>query len=187
MTIMTRLVRLLKADVHGVMDQFEDRGLLLRQSLREMETSLGQKEARLKALSGCIGRLTRQAARHREEMEKLDQDVDLALSKAKDDIARMLIRRHLALESAVGLLKAQIQTTSTKKGKLAEIIRDQKLRYETLKAQAETWQQQGANDVPGTSARSFAGDGDPTAIRDEEIELALIRRKEAFKKQGGPE
>ena len=33
MSIMTRFVRIFKADIHGVMDQLEDKGLLLKQYL----------------------------------------------------------------------------------------------------------------------------------------------------------
>ena len=54
MGIMTRMLRLCKADVHGVMDQLEDKGLLLKQYLREMETSLGHKEQQVNALTQRI-------------------------------------------------------------------------------------------------------------------------------------
>jgi len=40
MGITTRLVRIFKADLHGVMDQLEDQGLLLKQHLRDMQAAL---------------------------------------------------------------------------------------------------------------------------------------------------
>ena len=76
MGIMTRMLRLCKADVHGVMDQLEDKGLLLKQYLREMETSLGHKGAAGRTrLTQRIGRLTGQIARHGQEMDKLERDL----------------------------------------------------------------------------------------------------------------
>ena len=51
MGLFTRMVRLCKADMHGVMDQMEDRGLLLKQHLRDMETALHQKEIYLKQMT----------------------------------------------------------------------------------------------------------------------------------------
>jgi len=110
MGIMTRMLRLCKADVHGVMDQLEDKGLLLKQYLREMQTSLGHKQRQVAALTQRIGRLGSQIARHREEMDKLEGDLNLALNKQKDDIARMLIRRRRALETASIHLKEQVGT-----------------------------------------------------------------------------
>ena len=48
MGITSRLIRIFKADIHGVMDQFEDKGLLLKQYLRDMEDALSDKETCLK-------------------------------------------------------------------------------------------------------------------------------------------
>ena len=47
MGIASRMVNIFKADVHGVVDQFEDQGLLLKQYLRDMAEALSQKEAEL--------------------------------------------------------------------------------------------------------------------------------------------
>jgi phage shock protein A len=184
MTIMTRFARLFKADVHGVMDQLEDKGLLLRQYLREMETSLRQKEAQIRALSENIDRLTARTQRQKAEMAKIDQDVDLALSMEKDDIARKLIRRRLDIEAATGHLEEQIVDGSKEKARLTEIIRDQRLQYETFQARADTWQQQIGNESFASAARSFPDLETSTQIRDEEIELELIRRKKALAKEG---
>lgn len=184
MSIMTRFVRLFKADVHGVMDQLEDKKLLLRQYLREMEKSLGQKEAQVRALSDRMDRLTAYTQRQTQEITKINQDVDLALSMRKDDIARMLIRRRLETEATAGHLEEQIENASREKSRLLDTIRDQRLQYETFKARADTWQQQGGNEPFASAAHTFTGVDDSTQIRDEEIELELIRRKKTLAKEG---
>ena len=50
MGIMTRLIKICKADVHGVMDQLEDKALLLKQHLRDMQETLTAKETELKKM-----------------------------------------------------------------------------------------------------------------------------------------
>lgn len=184
MTIMTRCIRLFKADVHGVMDQLEDKELLLKQYLREMETSLDQKEAQLNTLSTRIDRLAAHTQRQTDEISKIDQDVDLALSKEKNDIARMLIRRRLDIEAAMGEIKHQISAASKEKASLVETVRDQQLQYETLKARAETWHRRSENEPFASAAQSFSTDVSAIHIRDEQIELELIRRKAALAKDG---
>ena len=184
MTIMTRFIRLFKADVHGVMDQLEDKGLLLSQYLREMENSLGQKKAQLRSLSERIDRWVAHTQRQTVEINKIDQDLDLALSKEKTDIARMLIRRRLGIEAAAGELEEQLSESKKQKACLVETIKDQQLQYETLKARAETWQRRSENDPFVSAARSFSVDGRSGQIRDEEIELELIRRKQALAQDG---
>lgn len=185
MTIMTRFVRLFKADIHGVMDQLEDKGLLLRQYVREMQATLNRKERQLGALSERMDRLSAHVERHTEEMRKLDQDINLAIAKEKEDIARKLIRRHHDLEIAVGHLKEQAETTAMEQTHLAATIREQKLQYETLQARAETWHRRPADDPFACSPLSFANHENQSNTCDEEIELELIRRREALRAKGG--
>ncbi|WP_319409358.1 PspA/IM30 family protein [uncultured Desulfosarcina sp.] len=186
MGIMTRMVRLCKADVHGVMDQLEDKGLLLKQYLREMETSLGHKEQQVNALTRRIGRLTGQIARHAEEVDKLERDLTLALQKEKDDIARMLIRRRRALETAAGHLKEQIDAMSLEKTQLTETLSHQRLQYETLNAKADACCFQATDHLFETASDRNAGIVYSTEPVDEEIELELLTRKDALQKGGTP-
>ena len=186
MGIMTRMLRLCKADVHGVMDQLEDKGLLLKQYLREMETSLGHKEQQVNALAQRIGRLTGQVARHAQEMDKLERDLVLALEKEKDDIARMLIRRRRALESASSHLTEQIDTMAQEKTHLAETLAHQRLQYETLKAKADAYCSRAADQLFETASGHNAGTIYSIDPGDEEIELELLTRKEALQKGETP-
>ncbi len=186
MGIMTRMLRLCKADVHGVMDQLEDKGLLLKQYLREMETSLGHKEQQANALTQRIGRLTGQIARHGQEMDKLERDLVLALEKEKDDIARMLIRRRRALETASTHLTEQIETLTQEKTQLAETLAHQRLQYETLRAKADTYCSQAADRLFEATSSRNAGTVYSIDPGDEEIELELLARKEALQKGDAP-
>lgn len=186
MGIMTRMLRLCKADVHGVMDQLEDKELLPKQYLREMETCLEQKERQVRALTQRHVRLTARIARHAEEMDKLEGDLTLALNKEKDDIARMLIRRRRALETAARHLKEQVETITQEKTQLSETLARQRLQYETLEARAGTYCRQAADQLFETPSHP---DGEALFSHnqtDEEIELELLERKEALHKGGTP-
>jgi phage shock protein A len=186
MGIMTRMLRLCQADAHGVMDQLEDKGLLLKQYLREMVASLDRKEHQRQALTRRLEQLNGQVTRHAEEMAKLETDLTLAVEKEKDDIARMLIRKRRAIESACILLNEQIADATREKNQLSETLADQRLKYETLKARADAYACR-ADDRLFASGGPFDGDAThehPPA--DEEIELELIRRKDACQKGGTP-
>ena len=47
MGILSRFFRICKSDIHGVMDLLEDRELLLKQHIRDMETALADDRAGL--------------------------------------------------------------------------------------------------------------------------------------------
>ena len=100
MAIMSRIVRLFKADLHGVMDQIEDRPLLYRQYLREMEAALQVKSARWELLKDNLRQLTEAQEEARAEIARIEADLDLALNQNRDDAARFLIRKQHAAEAS---------------------------------------------------------------------------------------
>jgi len=186
MGIMTRLIRLWKADVHGVMDQLEDKGLLLKQYLREMETSLGHKQRQAEALTQRMERISGRIARQAQEMDKLEEDLHLALSKQKDDIARMLIRKRRGIENASVHLRQQIETLMQEKSRLSETLSHQQLQYETLKAKADVYCRRAGDPVFETTSPYCPESLYAVDPSDEEIELELLQRKETMQTGGTP-
>jgi phage shock protein A len=177
------MFRLCKADVHGVMDQIEDKGLLLKQYLREMETSLEEKKSRMMQIKQTSRRVERDQAQRHEEMRKLEKDLDLAVRKEKDDIARMLIRKRRTLQASCEHLEYQIKNLSDERSKLSEILAQQRLQYDQLNVKTATFFQQTEQYVFNESSAADASYG-WAASTDEEIELELLQRKEALS-QGG--
>lgn len=184
MGIMTRMLRLCKADVHGVMDQLEDKGLLLRQYLREMEDSLENKERQIQGMTRNAEQLQHHILRHGEEMEKLEADLNLAIEKEKDDIARMLIRRRRFLENACRCLKDQHETIAREKSALSATLADQRLQYETLKARADAYCRQTDQRLWAEESGVQNGQWGPLDPKEEEVELELLQRKETLQKGG---
>lgn len=128
MGTLTRLVRLCKADIHGVMDQMEDRDLLLRQHLRDMREELDRKESRL---AGMLA--SREDARREREhraRESLEQDLELAIAREKDEIARTLIGKLKPLAHHDDELNRHIQALDTDIARLRTELEEQRLLFE---------------------------------------------------------
>jgi phage shock protein A len=184
MAILSRMLRLFKADVHGVMDQLEDKELLLKQYLREMETSLEEKQGRLNRCVQSIRQAESDFDQRKEEVRKLENDLDLAVRKEKDDIARMLIRKRRSLQSSCEQLKLQVEVLAQENSHLSETVARQRLQYDQLKVKAATLRQQtqsGGFDNGITAVIPSHGWRAPT---DEEIELELLQRKESLQEGG---
>ncbi len=186
MGILSRMLRLCKADVHGVMDQLEDKGLLLKQALREMEAGLKAKDNRLAHISGRCRQIERELSARREEVKKLEKDLDLAVSKEKDDIARMLIRKRRTLQSSCDQLVGQMVGLTEEQNALSETLARQRMKYDQLKIKAAAFCQQ-------AESREFEATADASdtaygwkAPTEEEIELELLQRKEALAQGGAP-
>ncbi len=181
MGIMTRFMKLCKADIHGVMDQLEDKGLLLKQYLRDMEEELGRKEARVRKMVASREQAERDHDRYTQECEKLDRDIEAAISKDKDDIARLLIRKLKPLAYHCDELGRHLQNLAREISQYRECIEEQRLQYEQLQLRSkeyfnrmerEEWAKTISNRTPSVVA------GEPS---EGEVELELLKRKEATK------
>jgi len=178
MSIMTRFVRLFKADMHGVMDQIEDRHLILSQSLREMEESLDQKSRRLKRMSAALSEGRAESERTEAEMRMLDADLDAAIRKDRDDIARFLIRKRKGLKSHAESIGRHLRTLDAESRDLAETLERQRQEYEQIRLKAADLSRTRPDAAwEGAATAPAAG----TGLSEEEIELELLRRKEILK------
>lgn len=184
MTIMTRLLRLWKADIHGVMDKIEDQGLLLQQHLREMENSLQLKETQFRQLTKSKRLVHVELTAGIQESERLESDLELALRKEKDTIAKLLIRRQIVQQRHNGKLQQRHDTLAEEQKQLSQMLAEQRLQYEIFRVKAGSFTLR-LNRPPGdhTDARTDQPAG-ADSIDEHEIELELIRRKEQLEKDG---
>lgn len=186
MGIMSRIVRIWKADVNGVMDELEDKGLLLKQSIREMEEELDRKHHHLKALQAAGERLQRELENSGCEQRELEKDLEIALAKGRDDIGRMLIRKIKLARASQAALAQHLETTTRDTAKFQELFQAQKRRYEQYQLRAKQYfadkqreQWSAASSTPGWDSSCAQ---EPSA---EEIELELLKYKESFARDQG--
>lgn len=179
MGITTRFLRLCKADIHGLMDQLEDKRLLLKQHLRDMEEELSRKQARLKRMVASREQAQREHEKHSLECEKLDQDLAVAIDKDKDDIARRLIKRLKPLAHHRDQLGRHIETLDLEIRQLRDCVEEQRLQYEQLQLRSAQYlhraEREQRDDIISHDITQ-----EPS---EEEVELELLQRKEA--KRGG--
>jgi len=184
MAILSRMFRICKADIHGVMDQIEDRGLLLKQYLREMEASLEEKTARLQTVERAIVDIEKEVAARRSETEKLDADIDGALHRDRDDIARTIIRKRRTIAAVCERMASRREILVSERESLAEKLEHQRLQYEELKTRAAVYcRGNAALSTAAADLQASAGAGLAVATEDE-VELELLRRKETLQTGG---
>ena len=185
MSIMTRFVRIFKADIHGMMDQLEDKGLLLKQYLRDMEAALEQKNARLQKVNVSRNQALRERDKYHQEINKLEQDLEVALNRNKDHIARLLIKKIKPLASLREDIEAHVAALDLEIAKFQECIDQQNIQYEKLKQRASEYFHQAEQKEWEKNYSDFPLGNISQELTEEEIELELIQRKETLKAQTG--
>jgi len=186
MSIMTRFIRLCKADIHGVMDQLEDKELLLKQYLRDMEDALGKDEAHLRQLTQARETVHQEYQQYETEIARTEDEIETAIQKDKDDIARFLIRKIKPLIKRHDETGLKIKSSDAEISRLKESVsqRQRQLRELQLRSQNYLRVMKSENTMAGMPG--FLNDsniGEPSA---EEIESELFRRKEKLRKEVRP-
>lgn len=174
MKLLDRVATLLRADAHGVVESLEDRALLLKQYVREAELDLNRKRARLEALREEGKRLAEALAGCEAEVRSLDEDIELALKGDKEELARFSIRRLLPRRTEVGALRSQLEQRAAEERCLAEQLATQQAQLERLRTRVRAEVAQ----TPATESVRPAWLSE-TAVSDEEVEIELMRRRQA--------
>jgi phage shock protein A len=163
------------------MDHLEDKGLVLKQHLRDMEEEVNRKEARLNKIKASRDHSQREYEKFVQESEKTEQDIAVAIEKDKDDIARVLIKKLKPIAYHRDELGRHIETLDREITQFGKSVEEQRLQYEQLKlrcteyfraVEREQWEKAVSTIVPHSVSR------EPS---EEEIELELLQRKESIK------
>lgn len=171
MTLITRMSRLFRADLHAVLDRIEEPKALLLQAIREMEEALSQDGRLAQGLKRQHESLAAHEAELQAALRSLEEEMDLCFDSGEEALARGLIKRRLETERAVkakGLQRKEVEA------ELAEVqarIEENRSRLETIRQKAEA-----LADLPGDFgseaawARPEIGEG--------EVEVAFLREKQ---------
>ncbi len=171
MRVFERMGRLVRADAHGLMDQLEERSLVLRQHLREAENEVERKQVALEAMDEQRRALADQGQRLEARVAELDGDVELALAGEDPDLARYAVRRLIPQKAALKELFARAAELDARRSRLAERLEAQRAQLAELR--------------PRVRAALAKRDLGPVVecrgelVSDEEVELELLRRRTA--------
>jgi phage shock protein A len=172
MALMNRFARLLRADVHAVLDRLEEPETLLRQSLREMEEEFAAAAQVLKARELEL----RQAQSRRCDIDaalgRIAGEFDLAFGAGNDALMRSLLRRRLEHDRLARHIDQRRTALEVDIAERRRVLDEQRQRLDALRQKAALFDVEPAAEV---DAAAVAGD---FAVTDEDVELALLRERQ---------
>lgn len=180
MQILKRLARICKADINGLMDQFEDKELLLKQYLRDMAAALTQKEVRQKKISQSRCAAVQRLECIHQEIGRIEKDLEMALKHDKDRIARHLIRKLKPISELGSQMQKHIDKLDRELARLQTSIDQQRLQFEQLKLHSADFIDRSEQNNIYAAIPDFVTVHNSPALSDEVIEHELRRRKEAL-------
>ena len=179
MGILSRVIRLCKADLHGVMDQLEDKDLLLKQHLREMQAAMAGRQARIDQLEEALRSGQGDRAMHAKQLQVLEEDLDLAVARGKDDIARMLIRKLIPMRKRVACMTHRLEAMTGQVDEERDRLGVQRLAYDDIRQRVAAVRERARNAEVMADMGPIGMRSPQLAPSEEEIEWELMQRKEA--------
>lgn len=174
MTILTRLTRLFRADLHALLDRVEEPDLLLRQSLREMDDAHAEATRRLQIERGRRAAIGRRQQQVEAMLAGVPAELALCFEAGNEALARVLLRRRLEGERLLAHLQRQCGVLDAAIDEQQAAVVRQREQLDRLREQAELQTPDGAADDPGDDC---AGAGFGFGVSDADVELALLRER----------
>jgi len=172
--LINRFTRLLKADLHTVIEQFEEPMMLLKQSLREMEEVVQQEQQQLKHSQQQQSQTDAHIARLETLVLESSSKLETCFGAGNETLARALIRQKLEAEQRLNRLKEKRE----KIGKMAEEIQQ---RVNEQQPKLEMMRQELAllniEKPHSATASDRTDDWFQTAVSDADVEVALLHEK----------
>ena len=168
MTLITRLSRLFRADLHALLDRLEAPDVLLQQAIRDMEgeIQLQQQEQKRRALEQQ--QLQRRFNDQQERLQTQETELDLCLEAGNDALTRALLRRRLEQQQMSSQLQQRLQVLAEQIHAADDALQQQHRELQSLREQAELLLQPATRHADTTNV---------SAITDADVELALLKAK----------
>jgi phage shock protein A len=170
MAIFSRLTRLLKADIHGLLDFLEEPEVTLRQAIREMEEELLLNRTRLKRLEDEICTTEKNRLEVTKKISDLSSDIALCFKESKAELAKSKVRERLINESHLLLLKSDFETLSTRHEKIKATITEQEKCVESYNQKLTLFSKDKISSIsPSIQSHS--------KISDDDVEMAFLKER----------
>lgn len=172
MTLLRRLSRLLKADMHGILDNLEEPEEVLKQSIRDMEAALACKSHTLAVLQSRLQRLRAEVQAAERAVRDIDHQIDICFEAANHTLARNFIRKRLVVQRQVRKLSGAIEELHPQQAALEHIIAEQRQQLAAVVQQFEHYAS--AHQAEANPTTPFAPAQGDASVTDDEVEVAFL-------------
>ena len=173
MTLINRVSRLFRADLHAVLDRVEEPDLLLHQAIREMEDDLAVDRRRLAGLAEGRRALDARLAELEAQVSRAEEELDICFAAGKDDLARALIKRRLEAARLGDFLRAKRADLERHTAGLESRIGENVARLEAMRQKAELLASRNPSEP-----HEVSWSAPDCRVRDEDVEVAFLRERQ---------
>lgn len=169
MTILGRISKLFKADVHCILDQLEEPAAVLKQALREMEEEIRKDMQLLAQMKTRAERLNSRKNAHDREVSGTDEQLEVCFIARNESLAKAMIRKRLEAQKRIAFISNEIEKENKEIEVLSHRIKEREEAMNHIREKFELLTEEAFSTEPA--------DKDPCKLRvtEEEVEVAFLR------------
>jgi phage shock protein A len=171
MTLMMRITRLFKADMHGLLDLLEEPEAVLKQAIRDMESEIEQGRQALAERQRRVERLRRVSVHLENSINTYEERIDIAFEAQNDDLARTFIRKKLETENRLRATARSIADMMVETDTMQNQLRDQQAQLDAIIAKMPLYAGEPSDTEPPVGSATSSG------VAEEDVEAAFLREK----------
>ncbi len=177
MSLLKRIHRLCKADIHGFLDTIESPEIILRQAIREMEEELEKSARRSAGCEQAIKQLNMRIERWQESIADYSRKISASFDADNHDLAKSFIRKRIELEHRSEEGREKIKALLLELSTLEESRAAQEKEVQAIKERAEIIceERKREQEEDRQLENALKGAGTRSTISDEEVELAYLQ------------
>jgi phage shock protein A len=174
MTMIDRIARLFRADIHDLLDRIEEPAVVLRQAVRDMENELNLDEREILKLEREAERLSARLQEIDGSLGEIESQLDVCFESEKEDLARRLIRRRLEMQSLRKQLAKKGAGLDETLARRRKGFQENQSRLEEIRQKAELL----AAEEPDETLHEEPRYSCESVIRDEDVEVAFLKEQQ---------
>lgn len=171
MTLMMRITRLFKADMHGLLDLLEEPEAVLKQAVRDMESEIGHGQQTLAERQRREARLRRASTQLESSIHAYEEQIDIAFEAQNDGLARTFIRKKLEAENRLQATARAIADMAAETDAMQNRLREQQAQLAAIIAKMPLSAGAPSDTEPPV------GSAAPSGVAEEDVEAAFLREK----------
>jgi phage shock protein A len=173
MALITRMSRLLAADLNAVLDHIEEPEVLLKQAIREMEEALAGDELAIRSLRNDTESLGDRVRQLEAAVPELNRQLDLCLAAGSEELARTLTRRKLQAQRLMERLRARCGATAKAMAQQIAGLEERRLKLDDMRQHAELLREETTAPCSDAPWRE-----EELVVTAADVEVALMAEKE---------
>lgn len=176
MIILTRIARLFKADIHGILDGLEEPETILKQAIRDMQAEIDKALATLDALTLKQERLQEKHQHLLAFIQELQTQLHFCLTENNDVLAKSVIRKKIQGEFSLQEVARQLKQISDERVLKLKETDERKEKLQAIRDKLALFTDATELENPLSVADAS------TLITQDDIELAFLFEKKRYSK-----